>query len=271
MYNGAMQRLPVESSDIVSIGYDPADKILEVEFQGGRVYHYRDVDADIYAQFMRADSYGTFFFAHINGRYRYEKVATDGVAAQLEKPLVFVSGNEADLHDLQVACEPYGIEIESLEVPLDEIQSDNAEDIAIKKAKQAYKLAEQPVIVSTQFWSVLALHGFPGAYAEPISRWLSAEDLLQLMADKSDRTISLTRTAAYYDGKRHKTFTQEYIGTIADEPLGEGSVLEQLVVLHGQDKTLAELHSGGLISWPTPEASAWRSLAKWLRLQRRFI
>jgi hypothetical protein len=134
-----MKRLPVESSDIVSIGYDPAARILEVEFQGNRIYQYRDVDADLYSQFLRTDSFGTFFFAHINGRYRYDKVADPITPAN--QTLAFVSGSAADLHNLQVACEPYDIEIESLELPIDEVQSDDPEDIAIKKAKQAYRLA----------------------------------------------------------------------------------------------------------------------------------
>ena len=132
-FNSDMQRLPVESSDIVSVGYEPAAKILEVEFHGGRVYQYRDVEPDIYAQFMRAESYGTFFFAHINGRYRYEKISsvTDGLRAG--EALAVVSASPLEVHDAQVACEPYGIDVEPLELPVDEIQADNAEDIALKK------------------------------------------------------------------------------------------------------------------------------------------
>jgi inosine/xanthosine triphosphate pyrophosphatase family protein len=264
-----MQRLPVESSDIVSIGYDPAQKLLEVEFQGGRIYHYRDVEANIYAQFMRADSYGTFFFAHINGRYRYQKVSSADGEDPSAQALAFVGSNPDDLHSLQVACEPYGIDVEPLDLPVDEIQSDNAEDITLKKAKQAFKLANQPVVVSTAFWNILALHGFPGAYMEAISRWLTVEELQKLLEDTSDRTVSITRTVAYYDGKRHKIFKQDHWGMLGDEARGNGPTLERLVVLSGQDKTLAELREAAAPLWITPEVSAWQEFAKWLRLQRR--
>jgi XTP/dITP diphosphohydrolase len=268
-FNKDMHRLPVESSDIVSIGYDPAAKILEVEFQGGRVYQYRGVEPDIHAQFMRADSYGTFFFAHVNGQYRYDKISATPEAEQARSGLAFASGSETELHDLQMACEPYNIEVEPIELPVDEIQSDDPEDIAVKKAKQAYKLAAQPVIVSVSSWNILSLHGFPGAYLRAIGSWLSAADLLKLLEDKSDRSVCLTHVVAFYDGKRHKVFTQDYWGTIAAAPRGEGTAVEQIVVMTGQDKTLAELHVGRLKTWAPPEDSAWHDFAKWFRLQQR--
>lgn len=264
-----MQRLPVESSDLVSIGYDPAAKVLEVEFQGGRIYQYRDVEPDIYTQFMRTDSFGTFFFAHINGRYRYQKVSGTDETQTGDQSLAFAGADPDDLHSLQVACEPYDIDIEPLDVPLDEIQSEDAEDIALKKAKQAFRLASQPVVVVVTSWNILSLRGFPGAYAEAISRWLTTEELLKLLDAKSDRTVTITRVLAYYDGKRHKIFSQDYWGTIVENPRGEGSSLESLAVIQGQEKTIAEARQTGQLSWVTPEGSAWQEFAKWLRLQRR--
>ena len=38
-----MRRTPVNSSNLVSVGYDPRSLTLEVEFHGGSVYHYFDV------------------------------------------------------------------------------------------------------------------------------------------------------------------------------------------------------------------------------------
>lgn len=47
-----MQRLPVESSSIVSIGYVPHERVLELEFrQSGEVYQYFDVPAEDHAAF----------------------------------------------------------------------------------------------------------------------------------------------------------------------------------------------------------------------------
>ncbi len=250
-----MKRVPIESSDLVSIGYDPATSILEVEFQGGRVYQYRDVEPDIHAQFMKADSFGTFFFAHINGHYRYQKLQT-GDAGDAPKGLAFVAGTPQELHDLQVACKPYEIAVEPLELPVEEIQSDNPEDIVIKKAKQAYRLAGQPVVVSTSFWNIPSLHGFPGAYMAAASRWLTPQDLSAMLADKSDRSICRTHTAAFYDGQRHKVFTQDYWGRIAETPpdtaANDAAGLERLIIMND-----------------AAQDEVWKAFAKWLRLYQR--
>lgn len=54
-------RVPVDSSDIVSVGYNPETKNLFVEFKGGRVYKYSGVPAEIHDKLMKANSHGRFF------------------------------------------------------------------------------------------------------------------------------------------------------------------------------------------------------------------
>ncbi len=266
-----MRRVPVTSSDVVSIGYDAAERLLEVEFRGGRVYRYRGVEPDMHAQFMKADSYGQFLFAYINGHYRYEKVtenAETGEPGQAQ-PIAFVTGNAIKMRELQRACAVYDIDIEQLELPIDEIQSDNPEDIAVKKAKHAYEIAKRPVIVNDSYWNILALRGFPGAYMSSVARWLRAEEFLKLLEDKTDRTIVLTDTIVYYDGKRPKVFSKDYMGEIAPVPAGEGLSIDQIVIMRGQTKTVAELFAKGERGGLNPEEDIFYDLAKWLRLQRR--
>jgi len=263
-----LQRLPVDSSDIVSVGYDAKSGVLEVEFSGNRVYRYRNVEPDIYHHFMRADSYGQYFFANINGRYRYERVDTKARGQEPPKTLAFIAGNTSEAQDLQRACEPYGIVVEQLEIPVDEVQSHDAEYIALKKAKSAHALTGRPVAVSTTFWNILALHGFPGAFMHYVTGWLRAEDFLRLMDDKQERTILRTDTLVYYDGKRSKTFARNLSGTLTTEPRGTGSAIDQIVVLTGQTETIAEMQQTNLPQKDL-EGTVWHDFAKWLHLQRR--
>jgi hypothetical protein len=52
-----MQRVPVESSSIASIGYAPQERVLELEFrQSSEVYQYFDVPAEEYTAFLAAGS-----------------------------------------------------------------------------------------------------------------------------------------------------------------------------------------------------------------------
>jgi hypothetical protein len=70
-----MERQYVSSSNIASIGYDPENMVLEIEFLSGSVYQYYDVPQSIYDGLMAADSHGKFLAAYIKkGGYRYAQV-----------------------------------------------------------------------------------------------------------------------------------------------------------------------------------------------------
>jgi hypothetical protein len=83
-----MDRTPVESSNIQSIGYDPAQRVLEVEFgkseledPTNRIYVYRDVPPDVHAELMDDVSHGGYLNAHIAHEFPYEM---RGVRGDLE-------------------------------------------------------------------------------------------------------------------------------------------------------------------------------------------
>ena len=69
-----MQRTPVTSSDITSIGYE--DNVLEIEFHsGGSVYQYFHVPEQEYNGLMNAQSHGKYFNQNIKNKYQYEKIS----------------------------------------------------------------------------------------------------------------------------------------------------------------------------------------------------
>jgi len=65
----SMQRVPVDSSSIASIGYAPEQQVLEPEFrESGAIYQYFDVHAEEHAAFLAADSKGTYLNVHFKPR-----------------------------------------------------------------------------------------------------------------------------------------------------------------------------------------------------------
>ncbi len=68
-----MDRIPVSSSNIVSVGYDPASLTLEIEFKNGSVYEYTNVPQEEYEAFMNADSKGTYLHSNIK-KYPYSRL-----------------------------------------------------------------------------------------------------------------------------------------------------------------------------------------------------
>ena len=70
-----MNRIPVSSSNLRSVGYDPASSTLEVEFHGGSIYQYFRVPESWYAGLLSAYSKGSYFDAYIkNAGYEYRQI-----------------------------------------------------------------------------------------------------------------------------------------------------------------------------------------------------
>jgi hypothetical protein len=69
-----IRRRPVISSKVKSIGYDPVQRALHVEFHGGDVYEYAGVAPAVHDALMDAPSKGKFLNAHIKGKFVTRKL-----------------------------------------------------------------------------------------------------------------------------------------------------------------------------------------------------
>jgi hypothetical protein len=70
-----MNRTPLSSSNLRSVGYDTASATLEVEFRHGGVYQYFDVPGSQYAALLSAHSHGSYFGTFIKaGGFAYAKI-----------------------------------------------------------------------------------------------------------------------------------------------------------------------------------------------------
>jgi hypothetical protein len=81
-----MNRTPVESSCVASIGYNAATRVLEVEFLSGSVYEYSAVPEDVFGRWMLADSKGAFFNTEIFGAFAHRKVFDPNVCPTCGRP-----------------------------------------------------------------------------------------------------------------------------------------------------------------------------------------
>jgi hypothetical protein len=68
-----MERKPVASSNLVSIGYDEETLTLEVEFYSG-IYQYFDVPLYVFEELLNSDSKGSYLHGSIKGTYSYSQV-----------------------------------------------------------------------------------------------------------------------------------------------------------------------------------------------------
>ncbi len=68
-----MDRVPVSSTNLVSVGYDSDSQTLEIEFKGNSVYQYFGVPPHIYEELVNAPSKGSYHHQHIKDVYPYAK------------------------------------------------------------------------------------------------------------------------------------------------------------------------------------------------------
>lgn len=70
-----MERTPIESSNLASIGYDSSTGTLEIEFKSsGAVWQYYDFPEHMWNEFQTAESHGKYFHANIKNQYREARV-----------------------------------------------------------------------------------------------------------------------------------------------------------------------------------------------------
>lgn len=62
-------RLPIDSSNLKSVGYDESRGILAVEFASGAIFHYYQVPLVVFEQMGEAESRGRFYAKEVRGKY----------------------------------------------------------------------------------------------------------------------------------------------------------------------------------------------------------
>ena len=69
-----MQRKPVVSRNIRTIGYEESTQTLEIEFLNSFIFQYYNVPQIIYSEMMKAESKGKFLHFYIENAYPYSRV-----------------------------------------------------------------------------------------------------------------------------------------------------------------------------------------------------
>jgi KTSC domain len=70
-----LERHPLDSSSLASVGYDPERHRLQIEFRTGHVYEYQDVPSSVYRELLDAPSAGRFFTSSVRNRFPFRKLS----------------------------------------------------------------------------------------------------------------------------------------------------------------------------------------------------
>jgi non-canonical purine NTP pyrophosphatase (RdgB/HAM1 family) len=181
--------------------------------------------------------------------------------------ILFATGNQRKINEANDTLESFGVTVEPISIEFDEIQHHNPSEITKAKARAAYAILSQPVVVSDTSWSIPALGGFPGGYMRDVGIWWSEQDWLNIMAGHDDKTIICQEHLAYYDGRDLVHFSQEYEGTFLSQIQGpivnEKESFERVASLDGKN-SLAEGQANRILNGEKKQLAHWQKFGEWL-------
>jgi len=70
-----VDRQPVKSRILRSVGYNDSAKILEIEFQNGQIYQFSDVPPKVFADLMHSDEIGKYFSEKVRPKFQSKQIA----------------------------------------------------------------------------------------------------------------------------------------------------------------------------------------------------
>lgn len=181
------------------------------------------------------------------------------------KTIRFVTGNDEKMRDARMALAHFSIEVEKTPLDIDEIQHHDSHEIALAKARAAFDELQAPLMINDSSWSIPALGGFPGGYMKDVTAWLSTDDFLVLMQDKTDKRILLTEVVVYIDADRIKVFDTIREGVFVDVAAGESKpAFARVVKMEGDDVTISQIFDQpGERSLDPSRYEHWNKFGEW--------
>ncbi len=153
--------------------------------------------------------------------------------------ITFVTGNPKKAEQLS-----YHLDTPILHQKLDlpEIQSLDLGEIVERKAREAYRLVQSPVLVEDTSLKFQALGQLPGPLIKWFLKELGNEGLCKLLNGYSERTALAEVKFALFDGKTMRIFDGQMPGVIAPQPRGEdGFGWDPIFIPQGNTKTWGEM------------------------------
>lgn len=193
------------------------------------------------------------------------------------KTIVFVTGNAYKFQIAKSVLDGSAFKLVRRKLDVPEIQNESVEKIAAFSARWASDVLKKPVAVSDAGCYIEALKGFPGPFVKYINRWLSAEDLLQIMRDKKNRRVIWQDCLAYGEpGKKPVTFMSYFNGRLAVKAgvnihRRNYGWMDTLFVPDGHTAPLSELPTEAYLKfWSQNENhDSWRKLSRYLKKNKK--
>ena len=156
--------------------------------------------------------------------------------------LFFASSNEHKFHEAERILANLGMQINLFKTTLQEIQSNNLNDIAEKKAINAYDLIQKPVIIEDDGLFIDSLDGFPGPYSSYVYDTIGNKGIMNLLENSEIRDAKFVSIIAYCDNNYDvKLFESSIPGKISSVIEKGGWGYDPIFIPDGESKTYANV------------------------------
>jgi non-canonical purine NTP pyrophosphatase (RdgB/HAM1 family) len=188
----------------------------------------------------------------------------------------FVSTNRHKAKVLAGCVEGAGYQLERLELPIIEPQGSTLEAVALDKARQAFAMLEEPLVVEDSGLCVDALAGFPGPVTKYMLETIGVTGLLRLASGLPSRTCRFVGALVFMDadGVPHGFVDKQAVGTLAleadDQRCAEAwSPLWSVFIPEGASSPLSALSPAERdVLWAHWQAhSVYAQFSRWLSKQ----
>lgn len=154
--------------------------------------------------------------------------------------LTFVTGNKHKLEEWRRLL-PDDITLESVDIDITEIQTDDPTELVTDKVKRAYDVVRKPVVVEDVSAGLNALGRLPGPLIKFFVKQLGGNTLFELAKVSDDKSAYAAATIAYYDGKELFIVNGEVSGTVTEASGANGFGFDPAFIPDGQSKTYGEM------------------------------
>jgi len=184
--------------------------------------------------------------------------------------LLFITKNRHKVIEAQISIEQVGlgkfINLELLEIPKLEIQSDDLKEIAIFAARNVYKRLEErkAIVVEDAGLFIESLNGFPGPYSNYVYRTIGIKGILKLLKGIDNRRAEFVSVIVVIHPEfGEMVFEGKAQGYIAYEAKGDkGFGFDPIFIPKGHSKTFAEMNIEEKCRY-SHRGAAFRALARW--------
>jgi len=178
--------------------------------------------------------------------------------------IFYITENNHKFENAKKYAERFAVKLIQKKLKINEIQSDSIKNIARDKAKKAFSILKQPIIVSDSGWNIPSLRGFPGPYMHYINKWFVSEDFLKLMKNKKDKSIILEHIICTASSKGFKLFKKKINGKFINQPRGKGLPSDRVIKLGKSIYTIAECQK--IRQESVDDTDLWKKVCKWLKM-----